>query len=78
MDKVTADTAFRAMIARYEDNGWEVRALDTEHSRAFVRTVAHDRATDEDRSSARVPWQPTCRKLWIDAEGTVHETSVPC
>ena len=63
MDRVSADEAFRALVARYEDNGWDVRTIDAEHTRAIVRLAGQP---------------PSCRKLWVDAAGSVQETKVPC
>ncbi|HUG15699.1 MAG TPA: hypothetical protein VMM78_11860 [Thermomicrobiales bacterium] len=63
MDKAATDNAFHVMVTRYEGDGWVVRTIDSDHSRAIVRAAGET---------------PTCRKLWVDAAGSVHETDVPC
>jgi hypothetical protein len=61
---------FEAMLERYEGEGWNVRTIDRTHHRATVRLV-------QPGTRPQVP-SAVCRRLWIDQQGVVQETSVPC
>jgi hypothetical protein len=79
MDRTVADIAFRAMLASYEDGGWEVRTLDTTGMRAIVRTDKQAPSVQGIEPVVSAPVRlPACRKLWVDAAGDVQETNVPC
>jgi hypothetical protein len=67
-------SAFQALVERYEHDGWAIRTIDRTALRATVRAAdSHDFATANGPAPASV-----CRKLWVDAQGKVQETDVPC
>jgi hypothetical protein len=75
-------TAFRELIALYEHQGWQVRSLDLNLQRAFVRRGAIE--VDEQQRAPSVLLErktmrnTICRKLWVDGVGQTQETDVPC
>jgi len=72
-------SAFLTLVERYEGDGWVVRTIDRQRQRATVQT--HTTAPDTtrgDSGSSPPQRRPTCRKLWVDAQGEVQATDVPC
>jgi hypothetical protein len=76
MTGTDAATAFHAMVARYEHDGWAIRTLNRTELRATVRAGA---SHNGGRENGPAPPRPSvCRRLWVDAQGLVQETDVPC
>lgn len=79
MSTSTTTTAFQAMVERYERCGWHVRIIDHTALRAIIRTEACDHYNDQGELMLTVPDRlPACRKVWVDSQGEVHQTDVPC
>jgi hypothetical protein len=79
MSGPTPLTEFQTMVARYKRCGWDVRSIDHATSRAFVRAGTGDHHDNPGGPSVTAPSRaPACRKLWVDAQGQVQETNVPC
>ena len=74
-----ATGAFQAMIAEYEERGWEIRSINQAELRATLRAGVMTAANAQQGGTATaVAGASICRKLWVDAKGEVQETSVPC
>jgi hypothetical protein len=72
------ESEFTATVARYERCGWSITTIDRAQERAFMRTNALA-ANGSHESPLTSPERfPACRKLWVDAQGEVQETNVPC
>jgi hypothetical protein len=79
MTATDATSAFQAMVAQYEDTGWEVRAINQAALRATVRRRAAPVDDHAPGAPARViAVASRCRKVWVDGMGAVQETNVPC
>ena len=79
--KSTSDStsAFQAMVRHYESRGWDVRTINHAALRATVRsTVAPEGDDTCDLTIQVVVTASDCRKLWVDSQGHVQETDVPC
>jgi hypothetical protein len=75
----TAATAFHALVEQYERCGWDVRTIDHIELRALVREgSAGDADTQRGAALKGLAKSAICRKLWVDSEGQVQETNVPC
>jgi transketolase N-terminal domain/subunit len=70
MTTMQAVQMFEALLERYEAEGWNVRTIDRTNHRATVRLV-------QPSTRPQVPIA-ICRRLWIDQQGVVQETNVPC
>ena len=72
-------TAFQSVVARYERSGWDVRTINHATLRATVHTSGADPGALPGEPRVKSPDRtPACRKLWVDAQGQVQETDVPC
>lgn len=79
MSIVDSASAFQAMVARYEARGWEVRTIDRTGLRATLRArVAPFDVDGHDLAVQAATTASGCRRLWVDSQGEVQETVVPC
>ena len=79
MTTAASTGTFQAMIAHYEETGWEVRTIDHAARRATLRSRATPvNHVGPDVTIPVVATAHTCRRIWVDSSGAVQETNVPC
>ena len=78
MTELIAATEFHTVVERYEHGGWVIRTIDHGALRAAVREGASRNGASENGPASAQAGLSVCRKLWVDAQGQVQETDVPC